>query len=131
MDNRRIPLLSHLKTSLAKAMALIAELANSVSDTFESLHDVAYSGKYSDLSDAPTVLTGGSQTITSSTDGGSNVFTFTKSDGTKSTLTVKNGSKGSKGDTGPTGPQGEKGSDATVSLTDAEIAAIYSELYSS
>ncbi len=51
-----------------------------------------------------TVLTGGSQTSTSTADGGSNVYTF--SDG--STITVKNGSKGS------TGPQGPKGADATV-----------------
>ena len=43
--------------------------------------------------DLGTVLTGGSQTSTSSADGGSNVYTF--SDG--STITVKNGSKGSAG----------------------------------
>lgn len=40
----------------------------------------------------------GSQTTTSSADGGSNVYTFTDSEGTTSTFTVKNGSKGSKGD---------------------------------
>lgn len=57
----------------------------------------------SQITDFPTVLTGGSQTTTSSADAGSNVFTFTKSDGTSSTLTVKNGSKGSTGPTGPTG----------------------------
>ena len=57
------------------------------------------------------VLTGGSQTTTSTTDGGVNVYTF--SDG--STISVKNGSKGStgpqgpKGATGPQGPQGPKG----------------------
>ncbi len=45
--------------------------------------------------DLGTVLTGGSQTSTSSADGGSNVYTF--SDG--STITVKNGSKGSAGTT--------------------------------
>lgn len=63
-------------------------------------------------------LTGGSQTSTSSADGGSNVFTFTKSDGSTAAFTVKNGSKGSQGEqgprglqgeTGPRGPQGEKG----------------------
>lgn len=53
--------------------------------------------------DKTTVLTGGSQTSSSSADGGSNVYTFTKSDGTTSTLTVKNGSKGSQGDPGATG----------------------------
>lgn len=42
----------------------------------------------------------GSQTTTSSADGGSNVYTFTDSEGTTSTFTVKNGSKGSKGDAG-------------------------------
>lgn len=49
---------------------------------------------------------GGSQTTTSSADGGSNVFTFNKSDGTSATFTVKNGSKGSTGPVGPTGPTG-------------------------
>lgn len=58
------------------------------------------------IKNKPTFLTGGSQTSTSSADGGSNVYTFTKSDGTTSTLTVKNGSKGSTGDTGPKGDTG-------------------------
>ncbi len=57
----------------------------------------------SQITDFPTVLTGGSQTTTSSADSGSNVFTFTKSDGTSSTFTIKNGSRGSTGPTGPTG----------------------------
>ena len=55
--------------------------------------------------DLGTVLTGGSQTTTSSADGGSNVYTF--SDGSK--ITVKNGSKGSAGATGPQGPKGDTG----------------------
>lgn len=68
---------------------------------------------YAKLSDIPTVptnyLTGGSQTSKSTANGGKNVYTFTKSDGTTSTLEVFNGTKGSKGDTGPQGPQGEQG----------------------
>ena len=51
------------------------------------------------------VLTGGSQTTTSSSDSGVNIYTF--SDG--STISVKNGSKGSTGNTGATGAQGPKG----------------------
>ncbi len=58
-------------------------------------------GTFALTSDIPTdYLTGGSQTTTSSADGGSNVFTFTKANGTSATFTVKNGSKGSKGDDG-------------------------------
>ena len=52
------------------------------------------------------------QTTTATEDGGSNVVTVTKTDGSTSTFRVKNGSKGAKGDqgdTGPEGPQGEKG----------------------
>ena len=52
---------------------------------------------------------GGSQTTTSSADGGSNVFTFNKSDGTSATFTVNNGSKGSVGAVGPTGADGSVG----------------------
>lgn len=47
--------------------------------------------------DLKPYLTGGSQTSTSTADGGSNVFTFTKSDGTSAAFTVKNGTKGSTG----------------------------------
>ena len=63
--------------------------------------------------DIPTnYLVGGEQTTTSSADGGSNVFTFTKADGATVTFTVKNGSKGSngpQGEQGPVGPAGPKG----------------------
>ena len=67
-------------------------------------------GTFALISDIPTdYLTGGSQTTTSNADGGSNVFTFTKANGTSATFTVKNGSKGSVGAVGPTGPQGPQG----------------------
>ena len=46
------------------------------------------------------------QTTTSSDDGGSNVVTVTKTDGTTSTFIVKNGSKGSQGDPGKTPVKG-------------------------
>lgn len=49
------------------------------------------------------------QTTTSSADGGSNIITVTKTDGTTSSFTVKNGSQGSKGDTGSQGPKGDTG----------------------
>lgn len=49
------------------------------------------------------------QTTTSDEDGGVNVITVTKTDGTKSTFQVKNGSKGSKGDKGATGNKGDTG----------------------
>lgn len=54
-------------------------------------------------------ISGGSQTSTSSEDGGSNVFTFTNADGTTSEFVVKNGNKGSKGDKGEQGIQGIQG----------------------
>lgn len=49
------------------------------------------------------------QTTTSTVDGGTNVITVTKTDGTSSTFTVRNGSKGSTGATGATGAAGEDG----------------------
>lgn len=49
------------------------------------------------------------QTTTSNADGGSNVVTVTLTNGTKSTFTVKNGSKGSVGEQGPKGDKGDKG----------------------
>lgn len=63
----------------------------------------SHSHTKSDITDMPTdYLTGGSQTATSTTDGGTNTFTFTKADGTTATFDVKNGTKGSKGDDGKT-----------------------------
>lgn len=56
------------------------------------------------------LLKSGSQTTTSTADGGSNVYTFTDTKGAISTFTVKNGSKGSTGPIGPVGPQGPQGS---------------------
>ena len=41
----------------------------------------------------------GSQTTTSTEDGGENVYTFAKADGTTDTFKCRNGSKGTKGDT--------------------------------
>ena len=74
--------------------------------------------KTTDIEDFPTVITGGEQTPVSEEDGGENVYTFTLSDGSTSTLKVKNGlagsasekgEKGDKGDPGEQGPQGEAG----------------------
>ena len=76
----------------------------SVTGTGSVVTNVSGSGRALTVTKGTHVLTGGSQTTTSNADGGSNVFTFTKSDGTSSTFTVKNGSKGSTGPTGPTGP---------------------------
>lgn len=65
------------------------------------------------------------QTATSSADGGSNIITVTKTDGTTSTFTVKNGSKGSKGDTGPAGYTPIKGVDY---FTDADQEIIVQQV---
>lgn len=54
-------------------------------------------------------IVSGSQTTTSNTDGGTNVYTFTNSNGKTSTFSVKNGSKGDKGDTGAAGAKGATG----------------------
>ena len=51
------------------------------------------------------------QTTTSTADGGTNIVTVTKTDGTSSTFTVKNGSKGSTGATGADGYTPVKGVD--------------------
>ena len=69
------------------------------------------------------------QTTTSTEDGGANIITVTKTDGTSSTFTVKNGSKGSTGKTGATGAAGEDGYTpvrGTDYWTADDIAAIQS-----
>ena len=57
------------------------------------------------------------QTTTSTEDGGTNVVTVTKTDGTSSTFQVKNGSKGSTGPTGADGKDGAPGADGQDGTT--------------
>ena len=69
------------------------------------------------------------QTVTSTEDGGANVITVTKTDGTSSTFTVRNGSKGSTGATGARGATGAAGYTpvrGTDYWTADDIAAIQS-----
>ena len=64
------------------------------------------------------------QTSTSTEDGGANIITVTKTDGTSSTFTVKNGSKGSTGATGAAGEDGYTPVRGTDYWTGEDIAAI-------
>ena len=66
------------------------------------------------------------QTVISNSDGGTNVITVTKTDGTSSTFTVRNGSKGSTGDTGATGAAGYTPVRGTDYWTADDIATIQS-----
>lgn len=70
--------------------------------------------------DLGTVLTGGSQTTTSTEDGGNNIYTFSDN----STITIRNGTKGSKGDIGPQGPRGEKGDTGLAAGFGTPIATV-------
>ena len=66
------------------------------------------------------------QTTTSTVDGGINVITVTKTDGTSSTFTVKNGSKGSTGAPGAAGEDGYTPVRGTDYWTADDIATIQS-----
>ena len=66
------------------------------------------------------------QTVTSTEDGGTNVITVTKTDGTSFTFTVRNGSKGSTGATGATGATGYTPVRGTDYWTPNDIATIQS-----
>lgn len=54
------------------------------------------------------------QTTTSAEDGGTNVITVTKTDGSTSTFEVRNGSKGSDGEPGADGKDGQPGADGVT-----------------
>lgn len=64
------------------------------------------------------------QTTTSTADGGANVVTVTLSNGTKSTFTVKNGSRGGDGPTGPQGPKGDKGDKGDTGATGVGVKSV-------
>ena len=66
------------------------------------------------------------QTATSTEDGGANIITVTKTDGTSSTFTVRNGSKGSTGATGAAGEDGYTPVRGTDYWTADDIATIQS-----
>ena len=76
------------------------------------------------------------QTTTSTEDGGTNVVTVTKTDGSSSTFTVKNGSKGSDGVPGTDGAPGVdghtpvKGTDYFTDAEKQEIAEAAAEMVS-
>lgn len=65
------------------------------------------------------------QTTTSAEDGGTNVVTVTKTDGTTSTFSIKNGSKGSTGQAGADGHTPIKGTDY---WTEADKQAIVDDV---
>ena len=72
------------------------------------------------IGDLPPFLVSGEQTTTSDEDGGTNIYTFTDSEGKPSAFVVKNGKRGSdgaKGETGATGPQGPQGKAGADGLT--------------
>lgn len=58
-----------------------------------------------DISIPTDYIVSGSQTVVSDSDGGDNIYTFTKADGNTSAFTIKNGSKGSSGPSGTRGSQ--------------------------
>lgn len=62
------------------------------------------------------------QTTASTDDGGTNVVTVTKTDGTTSTFSIKNGSKGSTGQAGVDGHTPVKGTDYFTAADKQEIA---------
>ena len=62
------------------------------------------------------------QTTTSTEDGGTNIVTVTKTDGTTSTFSVRNGSKGS---TGPAGADGKDGADGAAGPAGADGKSAY------
>ena len=66
------------------------------------------------------------QTATSTEDGGANIITVTKTDGTSSTFTVRNGYKGSTGATGAAGEDGYTPVRGTDYWTADDIATIQS-----
>ena len=73
---------------------------------------------YATLDKIPTnYIVSGSQTSTSTADGGSNVYTFTTNSGATSTFTVNNGSKGSPGTNGVSCTHSWSGT--TLSITSA------------
>ena len=64
----------------------------------------------------PRVIVSIQQTVSSTADGGKNVFTVTDDKGKTSALTVYNGSKGSAGAKGAQGEKGEAGTAATITV---------------
>lgn len=103
-----------------------AKLAQDVKDKFRSLsEEIAAIPSGEDGVGIQSVV----QTTTSAEDGGTNVVTVTKTDGTTSTFSIKNGSKGSAGPTGANGHTPVKGADYWTtadqqSIVDDVLAAL-------
>lgn len=86
---------------------ITATLDNGTTETFNIKNGSKGStGSKGDTGAAGVGIKSVVQTTTSSADGGNNVITVTKTDGTTSTFVVKNGSKGSTGAAGAKGADG-------------------------
>ena len=86
---------------------ITATLDNGTTETFNIKNGSKGStGSKGDTGAAGVGIKSVVQTTTSSADGGNNVITVTKTDGTTSTFVVKNGSKGSTGVNGAKGADG-------------------------
>lgn len=77
--------------SVSSRMLTVSDVLNSPGFAAHTQASMEYA---QGLVDALEYIVSGSQTTTSSASGGSNVFTFTDSQGKTSTFTVKNGEKG-------------------------------------
>ena len=96
-------------SALSEEMLTDAELSNAVDN---ALAQAKESGEFNGAKgDAGVGIQSVEQTTTSTEDGGTNVITVTKTDGTSSTFAVRNGSRGSIGPAGADGQPGVDGKD--------------------
>ena len=107
---------------------ITATLDNGTTETFNIKNGSKGStGSKGDTGAAGVGIKSVVQTTTSSADGGNNVITVTKTDGTTSTFVVKNGSKGSTGAAGAKGADGYTPVKGVDYWTVADQEAIVSE----
>ncbi len=95
---------------ISKWNSLVSTVAN------QGLSDTEKANARTNIGLSNAIISG-SQTTTSSADGGNNIYTFTDASGNVSTITVKNGSKGSTGSNGINGKDGTSVSISSTSVT--------------
>lgn len=108
---------------------ITATLDNGTTETFNIKNGSKGStGSKGDTGAAGVGIKSVVQTTTSSADGGNNVITVTKTDGTTSTFVVKNGSKGSTGAAGAKGADGYSPVKGTDYWTPADQESIVQQV---
>lgn len=111
LENKLENAINEATAELDNAKTIYAEIVGDFADIYEYMDDILNTAVESGAfkGDTGVGIKSVNQTVVATTDGGTNTFLITLTNGDSFEFNVRNGSKGSKGDKGDKGDKGEKG----------------------